>query len=62
MPVTTRPNFGSASVTVWPPPMMAPASATLAAAPAKMAVIIAGGRSSGKPATLRARRTVPPMA
>ena len=38
VPVTQRPYFGSASVTVWPPAMTAPASATLSAPPAKMAV------------------------
>jgi hypothetical protein len=61
-PVTERPNLGSASVTVWPAADDRAASATLAAAPSKMAVMTSGGSPSGKPATFSASTTSPPMA
>ena len=61
-PVTARPYLGSASTTVWPPAMTPPASSTLSAPPLKTAAMMSLGISRGKPATLRANSTSPPMA
>ena len=61
-PVTTSPNFGSGSTTVCPPAISASASATFAAAPARIWPITSAGRSSGNAATFSAKSTLPPMA
>ena len=62
LPVTARPYLGSASTTVWPPAMTPPASSTLSAPPLNTAAITSFGISRGKPATLSAKSTCPPIA
>jgi len=61
-PVTQRPYFGSASITVCPPAITPPASATFSAPPRKTSAMIAFGSSRGNPATASANMTWPPIA
>ncbi len=61
-PVTQSPYLGSVSTTVCPPAMTPPASRTLSAPPRKMAAMMSLGSSRGKPATLSANSTCPPIA
>ena len=61
-PVTHSPYFGSLSMTVWPPAMTPPASATFSAPPRKTSATMLLSISRGKPATASANSTSPPIA
>ena len=61
-PLTHRPYLGSASSMLWPPAVTAPASATLAAPPSRMAPTASRGRQEGTASRFMASLGSPPMA